>query len=202
MKKKIIIALLLLIPFISIIFVILFRGVIMPSNEEIISSLKDINAYKCEVEYITKNSKGIEKEVTSQYYSKEKGVRVEYGDDLVKIYKQDNICVKDKKNNSEINLNKEMDIVHTLAFMNTIFSYPIKADSIAEGQEEWGDVVYIQADVELYLNNIYLNKARIFINKADKTPIGIVVYDDQGNDTMRIVYKNFEKVKNVDESMF
>ena len=87
MKKKIIIALLLLIPFISIIFVILFRGVIMPSNEEIISSLKDINAYKCEVEYITKNSKGIEKEVTSQYYSKEKGVRVEYGDDLVKIYK-------------------------------------------------------------------------------------------------------------------
>lgn len=202
MKKKIIIALLLLIPFISIIFVILFRGVIMPSNEEIISSLKDINAYKCEVEYITKNSKGIEKEVTSQYYSKEKGVRVEYGDDLVKIYKQDNICVKDKKNNSEINLNKEMDIVHTLAFMNTIFSYPIKADSIAEGQEEWGDVVYIQADVELYLNNIYLNKARIFINKADKTPIGIVVYDNQGNDTMRIVYKNFEKVKNVDESMF
>ena len=95
-----------------------------------------------------------------------------------------------------------MDIVHTLAFMNTIFSYPIKADSIAEGQEEWGDVVYIQADVELYLNNIYLNKARIFINKADKTPIGIVVYDNQGNDTMRIVYKNFEKVKNVDESMF
>ena len=202
MKKKVIIGLLLLIPFISIIFVILFRGVMMPSNEEIISSLKDINAYKCEVEYITKNSKGIEKEVTAQYYSKEKGVRVEFGDELVKIYKQDNICVKDKKNNTEINLKNEMDIVHTLAFMNTIFSYPIKADSIAEGQEEWGDVVYIQADVELYLNNIYLNKARIFINKADKTPIGIVVYDNQGNDTMRIVYKNFEKVKNVDESMF
>ena len=84
MKKKIIIALLLLIPFISIIFVILFRGVIMPSNEEIISSLKDINAYKCEVEYITKNSKGIEKEKTSQYYSKKRGEGLRLGMILLK----------------------------------------------------------------------------------------------------------------------
>ena len=202
MKKKVIIGLLLLIPFISIIFVIFFRGIIMPSNEEIISSLKDIKSYKCEVEYITKNSKGIEKEKTSQYYSKDKGVRVEFEDGLIKIYKGDDICIKDSQNNSEIFLKNDMDIVHTLAFMNTIFSYPIKADSIVEGQEEWGDIVYIQADIELYLNNIYLNKARVFINKANKTPIGIVIYDNEGNDTMRIIYKNFEKVKEVDESMF
>lgn len=201
MKKKIIIALLLLIPFISIVAVIFFRGVIMPSNEEIISSLKDIESYKCEVEYIMKNSKGVEKEETTQYYIKGKGVRVEYKDDLIKIYKDNEILVKDNKNNSEFSLDTNMDVVHSLAFMNVIFSYPIKADSVIEAQEEWGDIVYIQADIELYLNNIYLNKARIYIDKDKRCPIGIVFYDNQGQDTMKIIYKDFEKAKNLDESL-
>ena len=43
MKKKIIIILLLAVPFISILFIIFFRGVLMPSNEEIIEGLKNIN---------------------------------------------------------------------------------------------------------------------------------------------------------------
>ena len=48
-----------------------------------------------------------------------------------------------------------MDIVHPLAFINNILAYPIKEGSISEGQEEWGDTIYIKADVELFLNNIY-----------------------------------------------
>ena len=52
MKKKIIIAVLLLIPFISILLVIVFRGVILPTNEEIIKSLKNIKYYEANVEYM------------------------------------------------------------------------------------------------------------------------------------------------------
>ena len=44
MKKKIIIILLLAVPFISILFIIFFRGFLMPSNEEIIEGLKNIKA--------------------------------------------------------------------------------------------------------------------------------------------------------------
>ena len=39
MKKKIIITLLLIVPFISIFLVVIFRGILSPDNEEIIRDL-------------------------------------------------------------------------------------------------------------------------------------------------------------------
>ena len=202
MKKKIIITLLLIIPFISIFLVVIFRGIISPNNEEIIRELKNIKCYETKVEYIVKNSKGEEREDTVQYYSKDKGVRVEFKDDKIKLYKEDGIHVKDNSSTGEYVIESDMDILHSMAFMNKILSYPLKSDSIKEGQEEWGDTIYIQVDTELFLNNEPFNSARIFINKKTKTPIGIVIYDKDGNDSVRIIYEDFKIVKEIDENLF
>ena len=202
MKKKIIITLLLIVPFISIFLVVIFRGVLSPNNEEIIRDLKNIKCYETKVEYIVKNSKGEERESTVQYYSKEEGVRVEFDDDKVKLYKSDGIHVRDNSSTGEYVIESDMDILHSMAFMNKILSYPLKSDSIKEGQEEWGDKIYIQVDTELFLNNEHFNSARIFINKKTKTPIGIVIYDKDGNDSVRIIYEDFKIVKEVDENLF
>ena len=202
MKKKIIITLLLIIPFISIFLVVIFRGILSPDNEEIIRDLKNIKCYETKVEYIVKNSKGEERESTVQYYSKEEGVRVEFDDDKVKLYKSDGIHVRDNSSTGEYVIESDMDILHSMAFMNKILSYPLKSDSIKEGQEEWGDKIYIQVDTELFLNNEHFNSARIFINKKTKTPIGIVIYDKDGNDSVRIIYEDFKIVKEVDENLF
>ena len=195
MKKKIIIAVLLLIPFISILLVVVFRGIILPTNEEIIKSLKNIKYYEANVEYIIKNSMGEEREDTKQYYSKDKGVRVEFGDDIVKIYKNDGIRVIDNISKSDYVIDKGLDVLHPLAFMNKILSFPVKTDSLKQDQEEWGDTVYIQLDLELFLDNEHLNVARLFVDKKNKTPIGIIVYNNNGEDTLRIVFKDFKKVK-------
>ena len=40
-----------------------------------------------------KNSKGEEREETTQYYSKDDGVRIEFADEKVKLYKSDGIHV-------------------------------------------------------------------------------------------------------------
>ncbi|CAM2076790.1 MAG: germination lipoprotein GerS-related protein [uncultured Clostridium sp.] len=202
MKKKIIITLLLIIPFISIFLVVIFRGILSPSNEDIIRDLKNIKCYETKVEYIVKNSKGEERESTVQYYSKEEGVRVEFDDDKVKLYKSDGIHVRDNSSTGEYVIESDMDILHSMAFMNKILSYPLKSDSIKEGQEEWGDKIYIQVDTELFLNNEHFNSARIFINKKTKTPIGIVIYDKDGNDSVRIIYEDFKIVKEVDDDLF
>lgn len=201
MKKKIIIALLLCIPFISILLVVIFRGILMPTNEEIIKNLKQIKYYETEVEYIIKNSRGEERENTTQYYSKEDGVRVEFGKERVKIYKKDGIKVIDNVANNEYVIDNSMDIVHPLAFINKILSFPVKGETVKEGQEEWGDKIYIQADIELFLENRYFNTARIFIDKKDKSPIGIIIYDKDGVDTVRIIYKDFKKLKEIDETL-
>lgn len=201
MKKKIAIALLLCIPFVSILLVVIFRGMFMPTNEEIIKDLKQIECYETEVEYIMKNSRGEEREDTKQYFSKTNGVRVEFGEDRVKIYKKDGIKVIDNISKSEYVIDNSMDIVHSLAFVNKILSFPVKGDTLTEGQEEWGDKIYIQADIELFLNNNYFNTARIFIDKKEKSPIGIIIYDKNGDDTVRIVYTDFKRVKQIDESL-
>lgn len=202
MKKKIIIAVLLLIPFISILLAVLFRGVIMPTNEEIIKSLKEIKYYEANVEYIIKNTRGEEREETKQYYSIDDGVRVEFGEEIIKTYKKDGITVVNNISNENYVIDNSMDILHPIAFVNKILSFPIKTDSLIEDQEEWGDTIYIQLDVELFLNNAHLDKARIFIDKKNKTPIGIIVYDQLGNDTVRIIYKDFKKLKEIDNSLF
>lgn len=173
----------------------------MPNNEEIIRELKNIKCYETKVEYIIRNSKGEEREETVQYYSKDEGVRVEFKDDKVKIYKADGIHVKDEESNSEYVIESDMDILHSMAFMNKILSYPLKSDSIEEGQEEWGDKIYIQVDTELFLNNEHFNTARIFINKKTRTPIGIIIYDKDGNDSVRIIYDDFRVVKEFDEDL-
>lgn len=201
MKKKIAIALLLCIPFISILLVVIFRGVLMPTNEEIIESLKQIKCYETEVEYIIKNSRGQEREETVQYYSKDDGARVEFGEELTKIYKKDGITVSDNVGNNQYVIDSSMDILHSLAFMNKILSFPVKGETVTEGQEEWGDKIYIQADIELFLDNNYLNTARIFIDKKEKSPIGIIIYDKNGIDTVRIIYKDFKKVKQIDKNL-
>ena len=202
MRKKIIITLLLIIPFISIVLVVIFRGVLSPNNEEIIRELKNIKCYETKVEYIVKNSKGEEREETTQYYSKDDGVRIEFADEKVKLYKSDGIHVKDNSSNGEYIVDNEMDILHSMAFMNKILSYPLKSESVKEGQEEWGDKIYIQVDTELFLNNEHFNSARIFINKKTKTPIGIIVYDKDGNDSMRIIYEDFKILKEVEKELF
>ena len=202
MRKKIIITLLLIIPFISIVLVVIFRGVLSPNNEEIIRELKNIKCYETKVEYIVKNSKGEEREETTQYYSKDDGVRIEFADEKVKLYKSDGIHVKDNSSTGEYIVDNEMDILHSMAFMNKILSYPLKSESVKEGQEEWGDKIYIQVDTELFLNNEHFNSARIFINKKTKTPIGNIVYDKDGNDSMRIIYEDFKILKEVEKELF
>ena len=201
MKKKILITLLVLIPFISILLVVGFRGVIMPTNEEIVEELRDIKFYKTNADYIFKNSRGEEKESTTQYYSREDGVRVEFGEDLVKLYKDNKVEIIDNKSNTEYQLDGSMDIVYSLSFMKNILSCPIIQGSMKEDQEEWGDVVYIQFDVEIFKDNDHLDSARVFINKDTREPIGIVIYDKKGEITLTVIYEDFEKMKEIDDNL-
>lgn len=195
MKKKLLLILMVCIPFISIILVILFRATAEPTNEEIIKSLKEIKCYSTRVEYIIKNTRGEEREETTQYYSKDIGGRIDFGEDRSKIYKDNKVIVKDGISNKEYTMENDMDEIHSLAFLNKLLSYPIDENGIKEGQEEWGDTAYIEFTCEVFLKNDHLDKVKIFIDKQEKTPIGAIIYDKDGKDRIRIVYRDFEKLK-------
>lgn len=201
MKKKLLLILMVCIPFISIILVILFRATAEPTNEEIIKSLKEIKCYSTRVEYIIKNTRGEDREETTQYYSKDIGGRIDFGEDRSKIYKDNKVIVKDGISNKEYTMENDMDEIHSLAFLNKLLSYPIDENGIKEGQEEWGDTAYIEFTCEVFLKNDHLDKVKIFIDKQEKTPIGAIIYDKDGKDRIRIVYRDFEKLKQLDSEL-
>ncbi|MGG7060061.1 germination lipoprotein GerS-related protein [Clostridium nigeriense] len=201
MKKKLLLGLLVSIPIILIVLVIIFRVTAEPTNEEIIESLKGIKAYKTEVEFIVKNSRDEERQDTIQYYKKDIGGRIDFGTDRTKIYKDGSILVKDNIANKEYTMEESMDELYSLSFVDKLLSYPIDNEGINEGQEEWGDTEYIVFTSELFIKNDSLNKIKIFIDKQEKTPIGAIIYDKDNKDRVRIVYRNFEKLKDLDEGL-
>lgn len=201
MKKKILLVLLLCIPFISIILVIIFRLTAEPTNEEIIGKLRDTPYYSVNVEYTVKNTRGEESEDTIVYYSKDKGSRIDFGQDRVKIYKDGSITIKDNIANKEYTMEEDMDKLHTIALMSNLLSFPIEEGSIEEGQEEWGEIQYITFTSELFFENDHLNKIRIYIDKNERIPLGAVIYDKDGKDRVKIIYRDFKRLKEIDGSV-
>lgn len=202
MKKKLLKVFLVSMPIILIALIIFFRLTAEPSNEEIIMGLRDIENYTTRVEYLIVNSRGEEKEETIHYFSKDFGGRIDFGEDRVKIYKENEILIKDNISNKEYKIEEDMDKFHSIAFMNKLLENPIIDGEIKDGQEEWGEREYIEFTSELFLNNEHLDKMKIFIDKNEEIPIGAIIYDKDGNHKVKIVYKEFEKLKNQEESLF
>ena len=56
MKKKILTLVLFLLPLVSILLVVIYRMTAEPSSDKVIDSLRNIEMYKSDVDYIIKNS--------------------------------------------------------------------------------------------------------------------------------------------------
>ncbi|MBE6049218.1 MAG: hypothetical protein E7214_00785 [Clostridium sp.] len=190
--------LLLCIPFIAIIAVIIFRYVYKPSNEEILSYVKDAKQYSSKVRYTITNSKGKYTEDTTLYYSKDRGMRIEFGQDRVKIYKDGFISMNDNGDKYEIEEN--FDEVYPLAFTSSLLSNNI--ESITDGSEEWGDTEYLEVKITLPFKNNHINWAKLYINKKDKSPIGTKIYDVNNKEKLTIIYKDFNYLDEIDETLF
>ncbi|WP_300382219.1 germination lipoprotein GerS-related protein [Clostridium sp.] len=202
MRKRIFKILLVSVPIILIVLIIFLRLTAEPSNEQIIRGLRDIRNYTAKVDYLIINTRGEEREETIQYFSKDFGGRIDFGQDRVKIYKDDKILIKDNLSNKEYGLEEDMDKFHPIAFMDKLLENPIIDGQIKDGQEEWGEREYIEFTSELFLNNENLDKIRIFIDKNEEIPIGAVIYDKNGIDKVRIVYKEFKRLKEQEEDLF
>jgi outer membrane lipoprotein-sorting protein len=197
-KTSKILLLLLLIPFISIILVIIFRNVYFPTNEEILESAKDAKAYFSKAEYTIKNSKGEYKEEANIYYCKEQGMRIEFGQERVKIYKDGYISMN--YNGDKYKLNGDFDEVYTLAFISNLLSNEVK--DIKEESEEWGDIKYLVVEISLPFKNNHMNSAKLYINKVDKSPIVTKIYDINNDEKLTIVYKDFRYINKIDKELF
>ena len=201
-NKKIIIATLVFIPIFVILLIILCRNVITPSNQDIINELKNTKCYSSKVEYVFKNSKSQFEESTMQYYSFDKGSRIEFKDgyERVKVYKGEEIKVEGNADEEYI-LDKNMDIIHPLAFIENILSNPQNGE-IKEVKEQWGEGTYLQVDINYNVENKHLNKAEFYIDKDKRSPVLLRILDDNDKERVVISYKDFKKEKSLNDNLF
>lgn len=190
--------LLMAVPFISIMLVIIFRHEYDPTNEEILESVKNSKAYSSQVDYTIKNSRGEYKEETNIYYGKELGMRIEFGQERVKIYKDGYISMND--NGDEYKVDGDLDKVYTLSFVSNLLTNEIK--DIKEESEEWGDTKYLKVEISLPFKNNHMSSAKLYINKKDKCPIITKIYDINNDEKMTIVYKDFKYLDEIDKELF
>ena len=176
-----------LIPIITIIIIIQFRRIVMPTNEEIIQYIKNVNSYSTKIEYTIRNSKGNYVEEVEAKYNKGNGMTVIFPDNKIKIYKDEFISINEK--NLEYDLNSDSDLLFPLGFINKILEGNIS--NIDEKTEEWGDIKYLDIDIELDSKNNHMKKIKVYINKGDKTPILIKVFDKDNCEKVTIKFKDF-----------
>ena len=201
-NKRLIIGTLVSIPILVILTVILGRYLITPSNEYIINELKNTKCYSSKVEYTFKNSKSEFRENTMQYYSFDRGARIEFKDgyDRVKVYKGSEIKVDGSEDEQYI-LNKDIDIIYPLAFVENILSNQ-QCSEIKEVKAEWSQDIFLQVDIEYKSNNKYLYKAEFYIDKNKQIPVLLKILDESNKERVVITYKDFVKEKNLNDNLF
>ncbi len=200
LKKKIFITILMTIPFISMMLVISFRHVAIPTNEEILEDVKNMKNYESIVEYKIMNDRGSYTDKTKVIFSEKYGTRIDFGEEITKIYKDDYIKMIYNKKKEKYEVNRELDKFYTLATMREIFNNPII--SVEEGKDEWGDLEYLKVNFELIFNNNHLDKATLYINKFKKEPMLIKIYDNEGKERVKIEYREFLKTNKDLEEYF
>ena len=160
-----------------------------------------MKCYTSSVEYEFKNEKLDYKENTKQYYDTEKGIRVEFNDegDRIKVYKGGEIKVQD--NNDEYSLDKHMDIIYPLAFLDNIFSNS-DIKEIQEIKPDWSDELYLKVSIDYNYKNRHLNNAEFYVNKNTGNPVLLKIYDVNKKERITIKYNEFKEEKQLNDELF
>lgn len=198
-NKWIKIVLMLLIPFVAIILIIVFRNRFMPTNEEIIKSVVLDSGYKTLAEVNVYNDLQEHRECVNLYYKRDVGHRIDFNNiNISKIYTKDKIKVKEKE--YIYSVDKEQNDVYSFLFIEELLKKDI--DSIQEKNEEWGDTKYLEIMINVDNDNSNFDKAKAYINKKTKMPIVTKIYDKEGKERIIIVYKKFSYSNKIDSKQF
>lgn len=198
MKKKVFLDVIIIIPFIAISLIICFRARYYPTNEEIIYDLRNAEGYTADVEYTIKNSRGDYREDVAIFYSKDFGMKIEFDENRTKIYKDESIIVRGT--DDEYMIDGSFDYVYPLAFLNR--SLENKISEVYRNSEEWGEREYLEIVLKLSVQNRHINYARLYVDKKEKTPIAMKIYDVDGKESITIKYKKFRYLNKIDEEVF
>lgn len=172
---------------------------IIPSDKKALKQMKNLKNYSCNVEYTFKNQRDEELYEGKQYYVKDKGYRLDIGEDRTNVYIDDYIYVQDKKADKKYTLIKDFDEVYKYTFINEIISllsHPESKVYLSEEQEGYVIFEFIIPSV-----NRNIAKGLLYINSSTLKPELEKIYDLKGDERVEIKFKEFNSNETLDEEI-
>ncbi len=172
---------------------------IIPSDKKALKQMKNLKNYSCNVEYTFKNQRDEDLYEGKQYYVKDKGYRLDIGEDRTNVYIDDYIYVQDKKAGKKYTLIKDFDEVYKYTFINEILSllsHPESKVYLSEEQEGYVIFEFIIPSV-----NRNIAKGLLYINSSTLKPELEKIYDLKGDERVEIKFKEFNSNETLDEEI-
>lgn len=202
LKKIIIIAALILIPVCILFLAVIGRKAVTPTNEEIIQQLYNTDNYSCKANYTFRNTKGEFIEGTTQYYSTDGGIRIEFDDEngRVKVYKGSEITMHES-NGQDYVIDSVIDDVYPLATVKNILDNRT-SDEPELVTPDWSENQYLKINIDYKSTNKHIDKAEFYVDVKEKKPVVLKIFDDQGQERINVVYSEYQASKEYREELF
>ncbi|MCI6277182.1 MAG: hypothetical protein MR639_10670 [Clostridium sp.] len=173
------------------------------SEKKVVKYIEKLNTYSCDVEYTFKNEKDQDKYPAKHYYMKNKGYRLDLGEDRVNIYKGDYIHVEDKKAGKKYDVIKEFDEIYKYTFLNEIVDLTSHPESkvYAEHDEE-SDKHYVVIEFIIPSTNRNIAKGVLYMNSLTLKPEVEKIYDLKGEERVEIRFNDFVANETMEEELF
>jgi len=173
------------------------------SDEKIISDIRELKSYQCDVRYVIKNSRGEIKEETNQLYSDNKGNRVDFGEDRIQVYNNEGkVKVWDKILNKGYETTTQDYSFYSISFINNLSKYLNDGSTMEMEYDKEINKRYLKVNVVLDNNNPNLDRAILYVDIYERVPEKLLVFNKKGELVVEAFYNNFIRDAKVDETLF
>lgn len=166
------------------------------------SYLKALKSYSVDTDIEVKNDRQSLNYDARQIFVLGLGYRLELDNDIIMVYKDDKIYVKDKKNQHKYVTDKQFDEVYRLSFLGEFLGLLYTNDKI--------DCSYVTKDNEEYelvrtsmpSNNRNISYGVLYIKVKERIPEKLIIYDSKNKIRLTVSYKNFNSNVEINRNSF
>ncbi|WP_392486056.1 germination lipoprotein GerS-related protein [Haloimpatiens sp. FM7315] len=160
-------------------------------EDEVLDILKNINKYTSDIDITIENSR-------QTVVLKGKQISKGKDDYVLKLssgreisYKQGKINVKDSENSKKYRINEEFDNLYKMSFIQEYVKLLYTSEEINFFYKKIAGVNYLVVKLDIPYMCKNLCKSEMYLNYEDKIPYKIIIYDDKGEEKVKILFKNF-----------
>lgn len=192
MKRKLIIILvILLLLFLGLFYKFVYLRFAPKNPEDILSDLKSLKSYTCDIHLKIKNSKQTIEENCNQSYMVNLGYRLDIGSDRIWTFFEDKSVVKDLTNSKIYETEKDFDELYKYTFVNQYVNLLFSNEEYEISTEEEEGKNYMVVTLSIYGESDNLKKGSLYIDEKTKLPYKLLIYNEKDSQVVEVKYENF-----------